>query len=561
MSNIPSYLPITQQPTGTAPSQAVISAPPPGLAQLSAGALIEGIVIGRTQQGLLAVKTSHGELALRTTASPPVQSRVVLQLQPSGGQYRVILLSVQGTKSAQGTPAQKTASPPSGQRAGSQAPVSMAQVRAAPPTVASTQLAQVQASAQSAAGAKIAPPVPHAAQARATPRPGAQLSAAPLGQSASGPPAGQVFPAAGRPAAPLAPLSTPSVPTTPSGVPVTAPANAAAPATAGTPTGPPTSPTPAAAPTTTPGAASTATPAATPGAGSGAAGPINPGLSTTSPQPVSGQGGQVALPPGGVLAGAAGKSVALPGAVILSSTNPSPASSAGTPPAGAAIAGTGTSAELIRSWPGLDQAIASLRVASPQLAAPNIDAVMPRPGPQLAGTLALLVFALRGGDIRGWLGQSTMRELARSSGKEAASRLADEFGQLSRLARTDSGEWRVHALPFFDGARHQQIQLYIKHRDQGTSGDEDIPARFVFEFDLSNLGPIQLDGLAANHRFDLAVRSQAKLPDAIRNEIGALFARIQEENGFAGEIHFQTVPSFAVAPLGEVQPNTGGLVV
>lgn len=185
---------------------------------------------------------------------------------------------------------------------------------------------------------------------------------------------------------------------------------------------------------------------------------------------------------------------------------------------------------------------------------------MPRPGPQLAGSLALLISALRGGDIRGWLGQGTMRELARSPGKEAASRLADEFGQLSRLARSDSGEWRVHALPFFDGARHQQIQLYMKRRDQDAPGEEDIPARFVFEFDLSKLGPVQLDGLAANRRFDLVVRSQSDLPDAIRKEIGALFSRTQEENGFAGEIHFQTVPAFAVAPLDEVHPNTGGLI-
>ena len=154
-----------------------------------------------------------------------------------------------------------------------------------------------------------------------------------------------------------------------------------------------------------------------------------------------------------------------------------------------------------------------------------------------------------------------MREVARTSGKESASRLADDFGQLSRLARTDSGEWRVHALPFFDGARHQQIQLYIKQRDQSAAGEEENPARFVFEFDLSNLGPVQLDGLAANHRFDLMVRSQTDLPEPIRKEISALFSRTQEESGFAGEIHFQTMPTFTVSPHDELPPDSGGLVV
>lgn len=559
MSNIPSYLPLAQQPTGTAPSQAVIPAPPPGLAQLSAGTLIDGTVIGRTQQGLLAVKTSHGELALRTSASPPVQSRVVLQLQPSGGQFRVILLSAEGAKAAQTAPAQKTASPPSLQQAASQPPAPSVQTRTAPAQVSPAQLAQAQASAQSTARAIVTPPGPPSAQAPAAPQPGGSLPVTAQSQNTSGPAAGQALSAAGRPvAAPAAPgtppaalgtpspaSGTPSVPAAPPGAPVTAPppatASPTAPATAGTPSAPPATPIPATTPGTT--------------------GPANPGPSPASPPVIGGQSGQIAAQPGGIPATPAGGLPASPGAVTPSSTGLPLPVAAGTSVPGTAIAGTGTGAELIRSWPGLDQAIATLRAASPQLAATSIEAVMPRPGPQLAGTIALLVSALRGGDIRGWLGQATMREVARTSGKEAAGRLGDDFSQLSRLARTDSGEWRVHALPFFDGARHQQIQLYIKRRDQGPPGEEETPARFVFEFDLSNLGPVQLDGLAANHRFDLMVRSQTDLPEPIRKEINALFSRTQEESGFAGEIHFQTVPSFAVAPLDEVQPDSGGLMV
>lgn len=571
MSNIPTYLPLAQQPAGTAPSQAVIPAPPPGLARLSAGTLIDGIVIGRTQQGLLAVKTSHGELALRTSASPPVQSRVVLQLQPSGGQFRVILLSApareEGAKTAQATPAQKpAASPPRLQQAPSQPPAPSPQARTAPAQVSAAQLAQAQASAQSTARAIVTPQGPPSAQTPPASQPGAPPPNTAPSQSPSGPTTpGQALPAAGRPGIAPATLGAANVPAAPSGgVPAapaapapaaalpTAPGNAAAPATASAPSGTPATPTP------------TATPTATPGAGPGTTGLPNPGLSAASPPVASGQSGrigQVAIQPGGIPPSPAGGQPALPGALSLSGSSlPLPAA-AGPSAAGAAIAGTGTGAELIRSWPGLDQAIATLRAASPQFAATNIDPVMPRPGPQLAGTIALLVSALRGGDIRGWLGQATMREVARTSGKESSSRLSDDFGQLSRLARTDSGEWRVHALPFFDGARHQQIQLYIKQREQSAAGEEEPPARFVFEFDLSNLGPVQLDGLAANHRFDLMVRSQTELPGPIRKEISALFSRAQEESGFAGEIHFQTVPTFIVPPHDEHPPVSGGLVV
>ncbi len=196
MSNIPSYLPIAQQPTAAAPSQAVIPAPPPGLTRLSAGALVEGTVIGRTPQGLLAVKTSHGELALRTSASPPVQSRVVLQLQPSGGQFRVILLSV---KPAQDAPGQKAAPPrPGGQPAASPPPAAAAPARAAPPSAAAAPVAQARASVVSGATPSNTPPA--TGQARPTPLPGAPPPAQPQGQPASGQPAGQALPAAGRPA-------------------------------------------------------------------------------------------------------------------------------------------------------------------------------------------------------------------------------------------------------------------------------------------------------------------------------------------------------------------------
>ncbi len=572
MSTIPSYLPVAPQPAGAAPSQAVIPAPPPGLTRLAAGALIDGTVVGRTQQGLLAIKTSHGELALRTSASPPVQSRVVLQLQPSGGQFRVILLTAEGVKSSPGAPAQKAPSQPGGQQASPPPPVSTLQARAAPPPAGAPQLPQAQPSAQPAVGVKTgypaAPVTPSGAASQpvasqpGTPQPGATQPIAPQSQNTAAPLAGQALPVAGRPAAPPVIPGSPSMPTSPSGVPVTTPTSppgaaattpppgAALQSITNTPTGTP------AIPTATPGAATVATP----GAGTLATGPASAALSPTSPPTMVNQAGQVATQSTAAPTGATGALPALPAATTLSSAGLPLAVAAGAPSVGPAIAGAG-GAELIRNWPGLDLAIAALRAASPQLAAPNIDAVMPRPGPQLAGTLALLVSALRGGDIRGWLGKTTMRELTRTSGKEAAGRLADEFGQLSRLARTDSGEWRVQALPFFDGARLQQIQLYIKRRDQGASGDEDVPARFVFEFDLSNLGPVQLDGLAANRRFDLVVRSQSDLPDAIRKEIGAMFSRSQEENGFAGEIHFQTAPTFAVAPLGEVQANTSGLVV
>ncbi|MEJ2120807.1 MAG: hypothetical protein P8Z76_08875, partial [Alphaproteobacteria bacterium] len=93
MSNIPPTLPFNVAANSAKPSYGVIPSPPASLARLTAGTIVEGVVVGRTQQGLVAVQTSHGEIGVRTTSAPPVNTPVVLQLQPTGGQVRVILIS------------------------------------------------------------------------------------------------------------------------------------------------------------------------------------------------------------------------------------------------------------------------------------------------------------------------------------------------------------------------------------------------------------------------------------------------------------------------------------
>jgi hypothetical protein len=206
------------------------------------------------------------------------------------------------------------------------------------------------------------------------------------------------------------------------------------------------------------------------------------------------------------------------------------------------------------SWPALDAAVETLRLAAPPPVNAVLDAVIPRPGPQLGGALALLISALRGGDLRGWLGRETMNELARLKGGRATQALADDFTQHARLARSDSGDWRVYSLPLFDGGEQQQIRLYLKRRGRQGADESEVPSRFVFELELSRLGPLQLDGLATRGRFDLVVRSTAPLPETFQRDIAALFSEVRDTNDFIGEVYFQTVPAFTAAPVDQPPP-------
>jgi hypothetical protein len=217
-------------------------------------------------------------------------------------------------------------------------------------------------------------------------------------------------------------------------------------------------------------------------------------------------------------------------------------------------------------WPALNAALESLRQSPVPSVAAAVNSVVPQPGPQLGGALVLLMSALRGGDLRGWLGQDSLDELTRMKGAHTTQSLADDFNQLARPTRSDSGEWRVFNLPVFDGAQQQQIRLYLKRRGRGSEGEAETPSRFVFELDLSRLGEMQLDGWSTPGRFDLVIRSTRPLSDEVRGDIGVLFGQVRDANDFTGDVYFQTVPAFAAGPEtptppSQPPPSTDGLVV
>jgi len=633
MTNIPPALPFAHQPNSAAPSHGVIPAPPPSLARLAAGTIVEGVVVGRTAQGLVAVQTSHGEIGVRTTAAPPINTHVVLQLQPTGGQVRVILISSAGRRPAGGEPGQsggQTSNQSGGQAQSANraqpaaAPTTPAQASPAPPSARPGAPLPQAPSTQATAGSPLPPPAgpaiapraplaPAAAAPPATPGSPAPPSPAGLGAyqgasstsgypvqaapaahanpSASGaprpgapvvgspppgaPPSAAANPTAGQPATPASAgqgatargaAANPPTPGAGQGAASTSAAPTNAPATSGrAPV--PGSPTPAVGspqgqPAGSPAAPAAPAASATPTGPSGPAGagaPPPPNSPLAAPAGARGPAGTAPAPgagPGGALGalGALGTMATAPGG---------PAANASLAPAAAETAAAGGRAGAATPpspWLALDRAVEALRQTAVPAVAAAVDAAVPRPGAQLGSALALLMSALRGGDLRGWLGQDTLNEHTRLKGAAATKALADDFSQLSRLARNDSGDWRVFNLPVFDGGQQQQIRLYLKRRGR-QGGDAEMPSRFVFELDFSRLGPLQLDGLAARGRFDLVVRSTAPLPESVRGEIGVLFGEVRQANDFKGEVYFQTVPAFTAAAANQPPPRADGLVV
>ncbi len=201
---------------------------------------------------------------------------------------------------------------------------------------------------------------------------------------------------------------------------------------------------------------------------------------------------------------------------------------------------------LSRQWPSLSETLDVLRETNPAAAQHLIHAVIPRLDSQLAANILLFLAALRGGDLRGWLGEGVERSLQRDR-PNLLGRLRDDFGKLGgggeEPAKTD---WRVIPIPLYNGAEIEQIRLFMR-RHGGEDQDQDKSQggiRFVIDLNLSRLGRLQLDGLVRDYRknLDLIVRTADVLPSEMRDNIRRIFQEANEVTGIKGGIAFQAKP-------------------
>ncbi len=218
-------------------------------------------------------------------------------------------------------------------------------------------------------------------------------------------------------------------------------------------------------------------------------------------------------------------------------------------------AAAGQPGGLGRSWPALTEAFVQLSQTNPALAQTLLQTAIPQPGPQMAGALLFFMAALRGGDVRGWMGDQAARALGGRDGRNPLlSRLGDDMGQMTRTGTDAAGnEWRAFYIPLFDGRDLQQIRLFMRDPTEEGEGGKDGASghRFLIDLDLSKLGALQLDGLARTERLDLIVRTHRALPRDIKAEIVRLFEETAERVGLKGQVSFQATPHFPPLPFVE----------
>lgn len=206
---------------------------------------------------------------------------------------------------------------------------------------------------------------------------------------------------------------------------------------------------------------------------------------------------------------------------------------------------------LVREWPALEAALRTLEEQMGAAAARDAVAAMPRPGPQLTATLVFFMAALRGGDVRQWLGRQAVQSLEASErGGGLLKALSDDFQTLQRAAEPSEAGWRSFLIPVAWDERRPIRLLTRRERREGRDGRGGKPGTaFLVDLDLTNIGPFRLDGLVREELLDLLIRTTTPLPGVMRRDIKALMDGTLERTGIVGRLSFRASPVMPPLPV------------
>lgn len=213
---------------------------------------------------------------------------------------------------------------------------------------------------------------------------------------------------------------------------------------------------------------------------------------------------------------------------------------------------------LARDWTSLREAITTIAAQEPQLAAQIIQNAIPKPHQKLTSEILFLFAAIKSGSPDQWFGKRAIEVLDMRS-PEILKRLRGDFAQLQQVFTDALPQWTSVIVPFYAESQLQQMRMFFKQdEDEGNKQQGGNGQRFVIELDLSYLGDMQFDGFVkkadrGSKHFDLIVRSARHLPTEVEQNIRTIFDNSLQIAGFRGYVNFQQGVQHFVRPLEDVK--------
>lgn len=202
--------------------------------------------------------------------------------------------------------------------------------------------------------------------------------------------------------------------------------------------------------------------------------------------------------------------------------------------------------DIVTDWPALHDATQALSVLNPQQAL-QLQNSLPALGNNLSTQLVFLLTALRLGDVRALTGESPLRALERIGRKDLADRLEDDFKALANpdYEPVEPG-WRGHSLPVNIHGDISMIHFFMRpapprvRQEDNPDGEPDPGGtRFLVDLELSQLGPMQIEGRTTPRRLDVLLRTRQMIPAPMQQDLRTLYQSILERQNIKGGLTFQ----------------------
>jgi hypothetical protein len=216
----------------------------------------------------------------------------------------------------------------------------------------------------------------------------------------------------------------------------------------------------------------------------------------------------------------------------------------------------GKATTLAQHWPALEETLAWSTANAPDVAR-ALSAQIPTIGPKLASGLLFFIAAVKGGDVRQWLGSRAVQTLEDKS-PGLLGKLRQDMGQLQQLL-TDSPlqQWNSIMLPMLFGDHLEHARLFLRRDPEQDGGEQGQKKgreqRFILEVGLSDLGEVQFDGFVRGvvqaKQFDLIVRSDRPFSVELSEAIRTTFDTAMQTTGMKGYLGFQVGSQHFVRPL------------
>lgn len=210
---------------------------------------------------------------------------------------------------------------------------------------------------------------------------------------------------------------------------------------------------------------------------------------------------------------------------------------------------------VVRAWPELERILDLVMRSGGPDSIKELIRSLPTGDGRMIAAINTLGQLSRPGVVRVWPGETVRDALEQAGGRgrDALRTLVAEVGETMRRGTDGGADWRVQNLPFLDGSIIEKITLVSRRDGEQENEQQDNRQkrgdrlRFLFNVNLSRLGPIQFDGLyqKGDRRLDLVVRTHTPLKPDIRNDMSGLYAQSSEALRLKGTLSFQISATFA----------------